>query len=263
MNKHLFFIVAIIMAVGYYPTFARDKIKGKEKIKILILSGNNNHAWQETTPFLENMLRESGIFEVKITNRPDTLNYQDLRLFDAVISNWNSFPDNDLVWPRETEDGLLRFLKEGGGVLFFHASTSALYKWPEFKKISTGAWVENTWHGPPGQVEVVIENQKHPITKGLRDFETFDELWFNAELNKDFQVLGSALNDTVLSGELEKQPAISVFNFGKGRIFHTILGHDVRAMKNIGFQTLILRGAEWVATAKVTQKLPVQMSIAD
>jgi type 1 glutamine amidotransferase len=45
-----------------------------------------------------------------------------------------------------------------------------------------------------------------------------------------------------------------VADYGKGRIFHTILGHDVKAMENEGFQTLLLRATEWAATGKVSQK---------
>jgi type 1 glutamine amidotransferase len=251
MKKYLNFIIILIYLIGYNTIAYSGEISKKNKIKILILSGNNNHAWQKTTPFLESILVESSIFDIEITNQPDTLKYKKLIEFDALVSNWNSFPDNDFVWSKEAEDGLLKYLEEGGGLVFFHASTSALYNWPEFKKISTGAWIENTWHGKPGPVEVKIENRKHPITKGLDDFSTFDELWINAEQNYAFQVLGSAVNDTILSSGLKKQPVIFVSKYGKGRIFHTLLGHDTRAMKNVGFQTLILRGTEWAATSKV------------
>jgi type 1 glutamine amidotransferase len=54
---------------------------------------------------------------------------------------------------------------------------------------------------------------------------------------------------------MEKQPAIMVAGYGKGRIFHTILGHDLKAMESEGFQMLMLRGTEWAATGKVLQKL--------
>lgn len=227
-----------------------------DKIQLLILSGSNNHEWQETTPLLKSIMEDSGRFTVKTTNSPDTLTYVYLKDYDAIISNWNSWPDNDYVWPRETQEGLLRFLEEGGGLVFFHSSTSAFYKWPEFKKISTGAWVEKTWHSRPGPVKVVIDDQEHPVTKGLSDFHIFDELWIDAEQNKEFLVLGSAINTEPSDDEHERQPAIFVSGYGSGRIFHTILGHDVRAMKYNGFQILMLRGTEWAATSEVTIKAP-------
>jgi type 1 glutamine amidotransferase len=44
--------------------------------------------------------------------------------------------------------------------------------------------------------------------------------------------------------------------FGKGRCFHLILGHDARTIQNAGWQALMLRGTEWAATGKVTIPIP-------
>jgi type 1 glutamine amidotransferase len=207
------------------------------------------------------MLSGSGHFVVDVTERPDTLNYQSYKEYDAVVSNWNSWPDNDKRWTAEAETGLLQYVSEGGGLVFFHASTSALYSWPEFKLISTGAWVNDTWHGKIGPVKVEIENREHIVTKGLANFSILDELWINAESNENFQVLGSAIN---LEGEdktSENQPAVFVLEYGRGRVFHTLLGHDVRAMRNTGFQTLFLRGTEWASKAEVTIPVPREMQV--
>jgi type 1 glutamine amidotransferase len=230
-----------------------------ESLRILILSGSNNHDWRQTTPLMESIYKGSGRFEVEITNQPDTLVYKDLKEFDAIVSNWNSWPDNDLRWPEKAENGLLKYLEEGGGLVFFHSSTSAFYAWPEFGKISTGAWAEDTWHGRPSLAKVSLENQQHPITKGLSDFYIFDELWLNAEQNDRFYILGTAINEEASNREFENQPAIFVSDYGKGRIFHTILGHDTRAMRNTGFQTLMLRGTEWAAASTVSLPIPKEL----
>jgi hypothetical protein len=47
-----------------------------------------------------------------------------------------------------------------------------------------------------------------------------------------------------------------VLRYGKGRIFHTMMGHDVAALSCVGFMTTYQRGTEWAATGKVTQKVP-------
>ncbi len=253
--KKISFTIIFFVAIW----FCQSQVSYSESIRLLILSGSNNHDWRQTTPVLVGIYKESNRFEVEITNQPDTLLYNDLKKFDAIVSNWNSWPDNDLRWPEETENGLLQYLEEGGGLVFFHSSTSAFYSWPEFDKISTGAWVENTWHGKINPVKVKIENQKHPVTKGFSDFYIFDELWINAKQNDRFQVLGSAVNEEALNKGYENQPAILVSDYEKGRIFHTILGHDTKAMKNTGFQTLMLRGTEWAATSKVSLPIPEEL----
>jgi len=251
MRIRAYYIIILISFLG-----CQSYEKHPESIHLLILSGSNNHEWGKTTPFLEKIFENAGIFQMDVTNKPDTLSYETFKKYDAVVSNWNSWPENDLRWTAKAEKGLLKFVEEGGGLVFFHASTSALYNWAEFKKISTGAWVDSTWHGKICSVKVEIENREHPITKGLSDFYIFDELWINAGKNDNFQDLGSAIDDNALEKGYKNQAAIFVLKYGKGRVFHTILGHDVRAMRNTGFQTLILRGTEWAATSKVSIAVP-------
>jgi type 1 glutamine amidotransferase len=220
------------------------------ELNMLILTGRNNHNWQQTTAVLESTLKESGLFSIFVTTEPDTLDFEDLKTYDVLLDNWNSWPDNEVRWPEETEQGLLRFVEEGGGLVYFHSSTSAFYTWPEFKHISTAAWImDSTWHGPVSQVRVTVENHEHPVTNGLADFDILDELWINAEQNEAFMVLGTAVNTEEDTGV---QPAIFVGSYGKGRIFHTILGHDETALGTAGFQALILRAAEWASSGQVS-----------
>ncbi|SHE54801.1 Type 1 glutamine amidotransferase (GATase1) [Mariniphaga anaerophila] len=230
---------------------------GDKLIKVLILSGSNNHDWEKTTPFLEKILTGSGLFSVEVTEKPDTLTLSGLVNTDVIVSNWNSWPDNGLRWPEPAEKALLHFIQSGGGFVTFHASTSAFYNWPEFKEISTASWImDSTWHGKRGGTRVTVENNRHPVTRGMSGFFIYDELWVNARENENFEVLGSATNEGITARGIKNQPAVFAAGYGKGKIFNTILGHDVRAMQNTGFKTLILRGTEWAATGKVTQTLP-------
>lgn len=227
-----------------------------EPIRVLILSGSNNHEWKQTTPMLERILLKSGKFSIKITERPDTLTSFDFELVDVVLSNWNSWPENDLRWPEQTEKALLSFIKNGGGFITFHASSSAFYKWPDFQQISTAAWImDTTSHGKPSETKINIINKKHPVTKGIDDFTLFDELWLHAAENPKFEVLGVASKKETTEKGIKPQPAIMVAGLGKGRIFHTILGHDVKAIENSGFQHLLINGTEWAGTGEVSQKL--------
>ena len=232
----------------------------KEKtIQVLILSGNNNHDWKQTTQQLEKIFSQSDRFRYKVTFRPDTLTSGSLKSFDVVLSNWNSWPENDIRWTVATEQALSDFIKSGGGFVTFHSSTSVFYKWPEFSEFTAAAWIDSTWHKEKSATHVLIENAGHPVTSGMSDFYIYDELWVNARSNDKFQILGSATNSQLNKEGIPTQPAILVSNYGKGRIFHTILGHDARAMRNLGFQTLLRRGTEWVATGNVTSEIPQEL----
>ena len=242
--------LTVVMALFLCITGCQRPGDATGELRMLILTGRNNHNWEQTTAVLESTLKESGLFSVDVTTQPDTLNFEDLKKYDALLDNWNSWPENNLRWPEATEQGLLRFLEEGGGLVFFHSSSSAFYTWPEFKQISTAAWImDSTWHGPVSQVKVSVQNQEHPITSGLTDFYILDELWLIAEQNKSFKVLGLAVNTEEDTGE---QASIFVGSYGKGRIFHTILGHDETALRNPEFQALMIRAAEWASTGQVS-----------
>jgi type 1 glutamine amidotransferase len=250
--KYLTFLILLLITQSACESSSKP-------IYVLILSGRNNHEWQQTTTFLENMFQKSAIFETEVTNLPDTLKFSDFERFDVVLSNWNSWPENDLRWPEQNEKALLQFIENGGGFVTFHSSTSAFYKWPEFQEISTAAWImDSTSHGKPSETRVEISNVEHPVTQGMKGFEIFDELWIKTAKNNKFEVLGTATNEELTKKGVERQPAIMVAEYGKGRIFHTILGHDVKAMESAGFQMLMFRGTEWVATGKVLQKFPTE-----
>jgi type 1 glutamine amidotransferase len=239
-----------LMALLLCVTACREPVATPEKLNILILTGRNNHDWKQTTAVLDSTLTGCGLFSIDVTTEPDTLKFEDLKAYNALLDNWNSWPENNVRWPEAAEQGLLDFVHEGGGLLFFHSSTSAFYTWPAFKQLSTGTWIlDSTWHGPISHVRVSIQNQEHPITSGLVDFTLRDELWINAEQNEAFTVLGTAVN---LEEDTGEQPAIFVGSYGKGRIFHTILGHDATALRNEGYQKLILRAAEWASAGHVS-----------
>jgi HEAT repeat protein len=50
----------------------------------------------------------------------------------------------------------------------------------------------------------------------------------------------------------DDQPVAFALEFGRGRGFTLLLGHSAAFMATPGFQSLLLRGAEWAVTGKVT-----------
>jgi hypothetical protein len=114
MKKYLFQLLVCVLLLNLQSCSNEN-----DWIQILILSGRNNHDWQQTTPFLESLFYGTGMFEVQITNRPDTLKESDFQKFDVILSNWNSWPENDLRWPETTEKALLDFIKKAEDLLHF------------------------------------------------------------------------------------------------------------------------------------------------
>jgi uncharacterized protein len=76
-------------------------------------------------------------------------------------------------------------------------------------------------------------------------------------------VLATAYSDPANKGTGRDEPMLMVLSYGKGRVFHNVMGHDVSAMSCVGFITVMQRGTEWAATGKVTQKAPAGFPTED
>ena len=238
-------------------------LQAREKINVILLSGKNNHEWKKTSPLLQSILNSSSLFTVSLTERPDTLTSQSLKPFQLIVSNWNAFPEKARQWSPETEGAIFNFIKKGGGMVFVHSAGSTHYNWPEFQQMAMGAWADSTKHGKVATFKVEVSKAGYPVTKGMSDFLTTDELWVDMRVSGKPAVLANAFAPASNNGSDELEPIILSQHIGKGRTFFLGLGHDVQAMKNSGFQALLLRGSEWAATGKVTQKIPDELSKGD
>ncbi|MBM3860774.1 MAG: hypothetical protein FJ395_14135 [Verrucomicrobia bacterium] len=211
-------------------------------IRVLILSGRNNHKWQETTPKLKAILETSGRFVVDVTEHPEQCDAATFAKYDVILSNWNTWTKNATAtnWPAATRAAFLDFVRSGKGVVTVHAGSSSFFDWPEYHQIAGATWkLGQTKHGKQHQFTVKFI-AAHPITDCLQPFTTTDELWRKP---------GVAPGATVIATG-DDEPVALVTSFGKGRGFALLLGHDVAAMSNPGFAALLLRGTEWAATGK-------------
>lgn len=258
-------------------------------LKALIVTGQNNHNWQKSSPYLKDILDKSKIFNAEILISPEQGKDMsdfivDFKTYDVVVLDYNG--DS---WPKETKDNFVNYVKDGGGVVVYHAADNAFPEWPEYNEmIGLGGWGDrDEKSGPyvyikdgevvhdnsPGrggshgrQHEFVVEAFKpeHPILKGLpaKWLHTTDELY--SELRgpaKNMEVLAYAHASEKFNGTGRNEPVFMVVSYGKGRIFHTTIGHAGGgvfhpAMECAGFITTLQRGAEWAATGKVKQKVP-------
>ncbi len=269
----------------------------REPIKALIISGQNNHNWQVSHLVLQKILDQSGLFTSDIvltakaggdmsTFRP---NFSD---YDVVVLDYNG--DR---WSAETDAAFLEYVKAGGGVVIYHAADNAFAEWEEFNKIiALGGWENRTEkagpyyylvdgkptldysagpggsHGAEREYPMHARNTTHPIVKGLPDGwmhgrdEMYDRMRGPANI-KDLLYSGYA--DAERGGSGREEPLVFTVDYGKARIFHLMLGHcgpnekNNPAMQCAGFQTLLLRGAEWAATGKVTQPVPADFPTAE
>lgn len=261
MNRPLEFLVLILLTVTPFLPVDGANVPGKGKtINVLIFSGANNHEWKKTTPQLIRIFDEAKLFSTRVTDKPDTLKYADLKNFDLVVSNANTWPDNAARLSPAWESDFLRYVTEGGGAVFFHAGASSFYGWDDYFRIGIGRWGKATHHNAPVVAGLYEFDQHHPITKGLTGFQIMDEVWEDTELFQGAKSIGFLKATNAKDGHPIDEPALFVNQTGKGRSFFTILGHDERALVNSGLKTLILRAAQWCAGREVTIQPHAEMS---
>jgi type 1 glutamine amidotransferase len=204
--------------------------------------------------------------------------------YDVVISN---FGNNASDWPTETQRAFESYVREGGGFVAVHAANNSFGNWPEYNRmIGIGGWGgrkptsgphvyyndsgelvrdeattgKSGAHGERHEFQITLRNTSHPITRGL------PKQWLTSEDECYATLRGPAEKMTILATGKDRsqkaptdrhEPMLMVIDYGKGRCFHTTLGHDTAALEGVGFITTFLRGTEWAATGKVTQSVPV------
>jgi type 1 glutamine amidotransferase len=233
---------------------ARPALAEESKLRVLVLSGANNHNWRETTPVIKAALEESGRFQVDVEDTVAGLKPESFAAYQVILSNYNTFGGDPAarIWDAATKKAFIDHLAKGHGLVIVHAGGSVFYDWPEFQKLACGSWQDGTSHGPVHVDQVTFTAEKNPITEGLQPFWIRDEFWLNTGVNPGAKALATFVAASGAKDPGKTHPIVFTHESGGARGFALILGHDAAAMKNTAWRSLLQRGSEWAATGKVT-----------
>jgi type 1 glutamine amidotransferase len=229
--------------------------RAAEPIRACIITGENNHDWKSTTPVLASILKDSGRFRVEvIEDLWGGISAESLAPFEVLVLNFN--PTSGKKWSEAQAAAFLGAVgQRGKGVVVLHAADNAFPGWKEYEALIGGAWRGGAGHGSFHAFPVDILDREHPITRGLpRQFlQAPDELYHGLTMEPGVRILAAAFSSRAASGGTDHhEPMAWVLHYGRGRVFHTPLGHAASSMSSEGFHTLLLRGAEWAARGEVT-----------
>ncbi len=290
-------VTAVFLSAGFCRSAS-----SAERLKLLIVDGQNNHNWRSTTPVLKSFLEGSGRFTVSVVTSPPRIRinkklpktkqaeiraaqqeaWDDFRPvfanYDVVLSNYNGE-----LWPAPVQRSLEKYMLNGGGLVIVHAANNAFPQWSEFNKMIGLGWRGNGFgervtvgtdgkvvrtpkgkgpgagHGPQHAFSIVIRDTKHPVTQGMpREWMHFKDELYHGQRGPglNMHILATAYSAKDKRGTETNEPMVWWIPYGKGKVFTTVMGHADYSMKCVGFQTVVLRGAEWVATGKVTIPVP-------
>jgi hypothetical protein len=288
--------LAAILTLGSSVSAVPVKLDAA-KIRVILIDGQNNHDWRATSPLLKKELEDSGRFTVDVSSNlktgdkpgkiADTVPFPpDLSKYDVLLSNYNGAP-----WPEKFQKELEEALDAGKiNLVIVHAANNAFNGWSEYNKMIGMGWRDNKFgdrltvdadgkevrvakgqgpgagHGAKHAFKVTVRDAEHPITKGMPAewMHCADELYHGMRGPvQNVHLLATAFDDKAKGGTGEHEPMIWTVSYGKGRVFHTPMGHDLDGMRCLGFVATLQRGTEWAATGKVTLPLPAGFPSAE
>lgn len=237
-------------------------------IRVLILSGHNNHDWRATTPFLRQLLLETGKFDVRVEEEPIGITAETLAPFDVIM--------NDYCGPRlgaVAEKAIETFVKSGKGMVIIHGAMYGFTglevlkdrhvgiglkepAWEEYINMAGISWAgppANAYHAPYNFFKIKLTQPQHPIVMGMPNpFVATDELYHGMTLRPGAHVIATAYDDPANGGSGKDEPMLVINQYGQGRSFYVVFGHELASMQEPGFMLSLVRGTEWAATGQVS-----------
>jgi hypothetical protein len=295
ISFHISSLVFGLLAATFATTaFAQQSEK---PIRVLIVDGFSNHDWRLTTHYIRTILDRSGRFSVDVSTAPPTAAAPGwdawnprFEEYDVVIQNCNDI-DGGPSWPEVVRTRLERFVKKGGGLYVWHSGNNAFPDWPAYNEMIGLGWRdrtfgtaiavsddgqlhrfapgegESTGHGPRFDA-LITRRGDHPIHRGL------PRQWTAADIEVYYFVRGPAKRVQVISYAREPKTGLNwptewVVRYGRGRVYTSTFGHvwkgDVQpvTVRDVGVQTLLVRGLQWLAGRQVDTTVPENFPTAE
>jgi len=179
---------------------------------------------------IQAMGKQTGAYEPVFNNDLANLRYDKLRQYDALFLNNTVGP---ILNATEVREGLLRYVREGGGLIGYHGTGRASLDWPEFGEML------GSYSGPHTvsneKVTIKVDDPNSPLVQGIdpKPFPWVDEFFrFPSPpySREKLHILLTMTPDTVQNcagcSRADGDYAVSwIRNYGQGRVFYSVLGH--------------------------------------
>ena len=206
-----------------------------ETIKSLVFVGTEGiyHDHEGNGLYITEMLNDFDNIEADFSRDYDVL-ANGLERYQSVL-----FYTDVGELTEEQESGLLTYTRSGGGFFGLHTAAASFRKSEGYHDMLNGFF---SGHSPYMEFTVNVSDSEHPISKGLKDFDVTDELYYlkhNADISHHLMYAYDHTKD-------ETHVMAFHHTYGKGRVFYFALGHDMVVLENPSFQNIVQRGMLWV-----------------
>ncbi len=256
MSRPRIFVLCVI-ASGCLAHPAPAQKAAPNGAKVFLLSGGKrqHHGYRDQALYLASSLENTGRFQVTIGEDAAILETPTMRKYDVIIVAADR-RDDEFKFTESQQNAIFELVRSGLGYISIHGADNAAKDWlPAWKEMLGGVFSHN---GLPdgktrkGTYTVKIADHTTPITQGLKDFKIKDELYYHLQMQPDVQPIATIEYEGV------DWPVAWTRSFGKGRVFHTVLGHrdfgpdKDDPLRNPDLNRLIVQAADWVAAGRPT-----------
>jgi len=235
-------ILSLTMLFNNNLAFCQKK---NAPVRVLLITGG--HDYDKSFDAYMQSLPGTVVTHVKHPNALFMFRPENRKLYDVVLL----YDLYDPISEQEKKD-FTDCLKEGKGLVVWHHAYGSYRDWPEYKDIIGGRYQFQSWTDHNGithpasvvkydvQFRTKIADKKHPVTKGISDFDIIDETYGGCCVNPGVHVL-------LTTDEPTSTPSVAWTNrYGKSKVVTIILGHDQKAWNNPSFKKLLSQAIQWV-----------------
>jgi type 1 glutamine amidotransferase len=239
------------------PSEAQKPAPGGAKVYLLSGGQRRHHGYRDQAFYLASALENTGRFEVTIGEDAAILETPAIRKYDLIIVNADR-RDPEFKFTQSQQEALFELVRSGHGYVSIHGADNAAQDWqPTWKEMLGGVF---SHFGLPdgktkkGHFTVKIVETSNPIMQGITDFEIDDELYYQLQLMPDVRPLAT------VEYQGTAWPVAWTRTFGKGRVFHTTMGHrdfgpnKKDPLQDPNLSRMVIQAIDWVAAGRTSPR---------
>ena len=256
MTARTWLPISLAISFVFPVSTALAQKSNKNAAKVLLMCGGQrqHHGYRDQAVFLSKLLENTGRIEVTICEDAALLETPALAKYDLLMITADR-RDPEFKLTGAQQQAIFDFVRGGKGYVCIHGADNMP---TDLTDEQTTNWKElmggiYSHKGQPdgraivGDYTVHIADTAHPITQGLADFKLHDELYSNMQMLPKVKPLAT------IDYKGATWPVAWTSTFGKGKVFHTSLGHrgwketdEKDPLRDSNVSKLVVQGTEWV-----------------